>query len=119
VDKGILQEDSKDEKYLLDSIVETKNNSSLIAVKPDNKEEDVRFWVNTDLITRKEEKGLLFRNEKEIGNLLDKALERDKERKEIVEIKFDSKEIETKEVKNDQGEPEKKILMFFTSQRTG
>ncbi|MCS7369697.1 DUF5712 family protein [Elizabethkingia anophelis] len=120
VDKGILQEDSKDEKYLLTaSVVETKNNSSLIAVKQDDKEEDVRFWVNTDLITGKEENGLLFRNEKEIDNLLDKALERDKERKEIVEIKFDSKEIETKEVKNEQGEPEKKNTYVFYKSENG
>ncbi|MET7038772.1 DUF5712 family protein [Elizabethkingia miricola] len=120
VDKGVLQEDSKDERFLLAaSVVETKNNSSLIAVKPDNREEEVRFWVNTDLITGKEEKGLLFRNEKEIGNLLDKALDRDKERKEIVEIKFDSKEIEAKEVKNEQGETEKKKTYVFYKSENG
>lgn len=102
VEKQVLQEQAKTENYFVHaSIVEAKNNSTMIAYKPENRQEEVRLWVNNNLISQSDEKGIYFKNEKEINKLLDKAIERDNERKQIVKIDFSKVETEEKKHKEE------------------
>lgn len=102
VDKNVLQENSKTENYFVQaSVVEAKNNSTQIAFKPENSPEEVRLWVNNRMISKSDEKGIYFKNEKDINKLLDKAIERDKEKKQLVKIDFLKVETEEKKHKEE------------------
>jgi len=102
VEKQVLQEQAKTENYFVQaSIVESKNNSTMIAYKPENSKEEVRLWVNNNLISQSDEKGIYFKNEKEINKLLDRAIERDNERKQLVKIDFLKVETEDKKHKEE------------------
>lgn len=76
--------------------VEEKNNSTLIAYKPQNREEEVRLWVNNKMISKSDEKGIYFKNENEINKLLENALQRDDDKKQLIKIVFSKLEIEDK-----------------------
>lgn len=102
VEKNILKEQSRNDNFHVPaSIVEEKNNSVLIGYKSENREEDIRLWVNKDIISKSDEAGLYFKNEKEINKLLDKAIARDDDKKQLVKIDFSNFEIEDKKHKNE------------------
>ncbi len=102
VEKNILKEQSRNDNFHVPaSIVEEKNNSVLIAYKNENREEDIRLWVNKDIISKSDETGLYFKNEKEINKFLDKAIARDDDKKQLVKIEFSKFEIEDKKHKDE------------------
>lgn len=102
VEKNILKEQSRNDNFLVPaSIVEEKNNSALIAYKNENREEEIRLWVNKNIISKSDETGLYFKNEKEINKILDKAIARDDDKKQLVKIDFSKFEIEDKKHKDE------------------
>jgi len=102
VEKNVLPENTKTENYFVQaSVVEAKNTSTQIAFKPENSPEEVRLWVNNRMISKSDEKGIYFKNEKDINRLLDKAIERDKDKKQLVKIDFLKVETEDKKHKEE------------------
>lgn len=102
VEKNILKEQVKNDNFHVPaSIVEEKNNSALIAYKNENREEEIRLWVNKDIISKSDETGLYFKNENEVKKILDKAIARDDDKKQIVKIDFSKLETEDKKHKNE------------------
>ena len=95
-DKSILKEPKTENFHVPATVVEEKNNSTLIAYKAENRKEEVRLWVNNKMISNSDEKGIYFKNESEINKLLEKALKRDDEKKELIKIDFSKLEIEEK-----------------------
>lgn len=85
IDKGILEQERND-RVKIDAKIEKENKgSSLISVKTENYDSEVKFWVNNKDFTN-ENGQLLFKNEQKINKLLNQAIARDKEQKEKVTI---------------------------------
>ncbi|PXW07100.1 hypothetical protein C8D70_12315 [Chryseobacterium sp. CBTAP 102] len=114
IDKNILQDQAKDDNYFVQAkVLESKNNSSFIAYKPEGREEEVRFWVNNAMISKAEGKeGIYFKSEKEITKILEQAVQRDDERKQLVEIDF--KEYTTEDKKHKEEEYKNYIFLADT-----
>ena len=55
-------------------VLETKDQSTYIAYKPENSPEEIRLWVNNNIISKSEKDGIYFKNETEISKILDKAV---------------------------------------------
>jgi len=96
VEKNIINEPKTENYHVPASVVEEKNNSTLIVYKPQNREEEVRLWVNNKMISKSDEKGIYFKNENEINKLLENALQRDGDKKQLIKIDFSKLEIEDK-----------------------
>ncbi len=100
VDKKILE--SKTDNYFVEAkITENKNNSSLICYSPEKNGEEIKLWVNDKMISKSDKEGIYFKNEKQIKNLLDKAIQRDVDSKKLVKIDFTKVEIEAKTFKDE------------------
>lgn len=112
IEKSIIKEPKKDTYHIPATVVEEKNNSALIAYKPENREE-VRLWVNNKMISKSDENGIYFNNETEIRKILEKALHRDDEKKQLVKIDFSKLEIEEKTHK---GESYKNYVFYSQAQ---
>lgn len=113
VEKNIIKEPKTENYHVPASVVEEKNNSTLIAFKAENREEEVRLWVNNKIISKSDDKGIYFKNETEINKLLEKALQRDDEKKQVVKIDFSKLEIEDKTHK---GEAYKNYVFYSEAQ---
>lgn len=102
VEKNVLQEQSKNVNFKVDAkILETKDQSTYIAYKRENSLEEIRLWVNNNTISKSEKDGIYFKNEAEITKILDKAIQRDTARKQLVEIYFSKVETEDKKHKEE------------------
>lgn len=115
VSKDILKQDLKNDNYTINaSIVEKKNNSTLIEYKADN-EEKIRLWVNNKSISSSTKETISFRDEKQITELLQKAIDRDKEQKKVVEISFDT--VNSKDIKGKEENEKDKLLTFYKTEK--
>lgn len=95
VEKKIIESNVKNDEYKISAkIEETKNNSSLISYKEGDN--DVKFWVNNKLISSNDKVSIYFKDEKAITKILDSAIERDKIRKQLVEIKHSDVSLDAK-----------------------
>ena len=102
VEKNVLPEQSKNDNFKVDAkILETKDKSTYIAYKPENRGEEIRLWVNNNTISKSEKDGIYFKDEAEISKILDKAVQRDTVRKQLVEIDFSKVETEDKKHKEE------------------
>ncbi|WP_123855570.1 DUF5712 family protein [Chryseobacterium shandongense] len=102
VEKNVIREQSKNDNFKVDArILETKYQSTYIAYKRENSLEEIRLWVNNNIISKSEKDGIYFKNEAEITKILDKAIQRDTARKQLVEIYFSKVETEDKKHKEE------------------
>lgn len=97
VEKNILQDNSKNDQFKVEAKIDTeKEKSTMIIHKPKDYENEVKFWVNNkDFV--KDGDNLVFKDERKINILIEKAVEKDKQKNQLVEIKHISKE--DKEIK--------------------
>ncbi|MDV4099072.1 hypothetical protein CMT22_17760 [Elizabethkingia anophelis] len=106
----------RNDRYSLDAkILENKNNSSQLSYKSEKYENEVRFWVNNNSF-EKEDGKLVFKNTEKIEALIDKAIDRDKSQKELVEVSFEKFEKQEKAIK---GSEEKEGVILFYKQEPG
>ena len=110
-EKGLL--DEKRRKEFTVTIVETKGDSTLIATKPDNYDNEVRFWVNKSDIQQNENK--ISMQEYRAKRLIEKAIERDKEQKTKVEITFDK--VDVSDIKVKEGQEPDKMYTFYKQEQ--
>jgi len=102
VEKNVLHEQSKNDNFKVEAkVLETKDRSSYIAYKRENSTEEIRLWVNNNIISKSEKDVIYFKDEASISKILDKAVQRDSARKQFVEIDFSKFETEDKVYKEE------------------
>ncbi|UTG66815.1 hypothetical protein J2O02_18285 (plasmid) [Elizabethkingia anophelis] len=106
----------RNDRYHLEAkILDQKNNSSQISYKPTEYENEIRFWVNNSSF-EKEGKDLFFKNTENIKSLINKAIIRDREQKELVEVPHFKIEYQEKTIK---GTEEKERSVMFHKHENG
>lgn len=102
VEKNILQERSKDDHFKVDAkVLEIKDKSTYIAYKSEKSPEEIRLWVNNKTISKSDKDVVHFKNEAAITKILEKAVQRDTDRKQLVEISYSKLETEDKKHKEE------------------
>lgn len=106
-EQGLI-DDSK-VKVFEASIQQEQEKSVLLSTRPENYNEEVRFWVNKKDIEIKD--NTISMQEYKAEKLIEKAIERDKDQKEYIEIKYDR--LEVSDIKVKEGEQPDKMYSFY------
>lgn len=111
IEKNIYPPDERDDRFKVQGEIDKANeNSSLLTIKPEGYNEEVKLWVNNRDFSQGEKGEILFKDKEQAQILVDKAVERDREQKEQIPIKYDSVKIEDIKVK--EGEAADKMYTF-------
>ena len=110
IEKNIYTEE-RDDKFKVQGEIEKRGEySSMIKIKPQEYEEEVKLWVNNKDLSQAENGEIVFKNQEQAQKLIEKAIERDKEQKEMKPIQYDSFKVE--ELKAEEGKEAEKMYVF-------
>lgn len=99
----IKRDFSKNDNFkVVGEITDTKDKSSMLKIKPEGYSEEVKLWVNNRDFSQDEKGDIFFKDKEQAQKLIDKAIERDKDQKQQLPIKYDSVKIEDIKVKEGQ-----------------
>lgn len=111
IEKNIYPSDEKDDRFKVQGEIDKANeNSSMLKIKPEGYSEEVKLWVNNKDFSQGEKGEIFFKDKEQAQSLIDKAVERDREQKEQVVIKYDKVTVEDIKVK--EGEAPDKMYTF-------
>ncbi|AVM51544.1 DUF5712 family protein [Capnocytophaga sp. oral taxon 878] len=111
IEKNIYPPDERDDRFKVQGEIDKANeNSSLLTIKPEGYNEEFKLWVNNRDFSKGEKGEIFFKDKEQAQNLIDKAIERDKEQKQQVHIKYDSFTVE--EIQLKEGEPYDRMCVF-------
>lgn len=111
IEKNIYPSDEKDDRFKVQGEIDKANeNSSMLKIKPEGYSEEVKLWVNNKDFSQGEKGEIFFKDKEQAQSLIDKAVERDRQQKEQVVIKYDKVTVEDIKVK--EGEAPDKMYTF-------
>lgn len=118
-EKDILQEGRNDKYIVQGQIEEQKENSSMLKIKVEGYEKEVKLWVNNKDFEINDKNEISFKDREQAEKLINNAVDRDKEKSQLVEITYDKVEVTPIETKGEQSQERPDNMVTFYRKEEG